>query len=260
MNPKSLFNRCHLCRRLCPLPVVSPVADPRAEVEGYTVWRSVSEDVACYTPEGGRWTGATRRSSGGGWANWDRDDPVLLAAGAEPLGAALRDDPRAPTEPNWPLEGHRRMAAANDYLRERPWPDYNKRFVVPAHETGDAFVPLGGVDLDDVLCLKEERVVGHDNGVSYGKPLAADPAGTARPPLRAPPRPRARRRASEAKVPAMRLAMRTPQHAEAADRPRQGRRTAAGVPPAFAPRWPLVVGPADGPGVHANRSMMPKVR
>ena len=66
------------------------------------------------------------------------------------------------------LEGVRDMEAANDYLRERFWPAYNKRFAVPARESGDVFVPLGGVDLDDVLCLKEERVVGRDNCVSYG--------------------------------------------------------------------------------------------
>ena len=46
-------------------------------------------------------------------------------------------------------------------------PDYNKRFAAPARESGDAFVPLGGVDLDDILCVKEDRVVGHDNCVSY---------------------------------------------------------------------------------------------
>ena len=59
------------------------------------------------------------------------------------------------------------MASANDYLRERFWPDYNRRFAVPAREDGDAFVPLGDVDLDDILCVKEERVVGNDNCVRY---------------------------------------------------------------------------------------------
>ena len=65
------------------------------------------------------------------------------------------------------LEGVRDMASANAYLRERFWPDYNRHFAAPAREDGDAFVPLDGVDLDDILCVKEDRVVGHDNCVSY---------------------------------------------------------------------------------------------
>lgn len=75
------------------------------------------------------------------------------------------------------LEGVRDMAAANDYLRERFWPSYNKRFAVPAREAGDAFVPLGDADLDDILCLKEERVVGRDNCVSYGNRALQIPPG-----------------------------------------------------------------------------------
>ena len=75
------------------------------------------------------------------------------------------------------LEGVRDMGSANDYLRERFWPAYNKRFAVPAREDGDAFVPLGGVDLDDILCVKEERVVGHDNCVSFGNRSLQIPPG-----------------------------------------------------------------------------------
>ena len=75
------------------------------------------------------------------------------------------------------LEGVRDMAAANDYLRERFWPFYNKRFAVPAREAGDAFVPLGDADLDDILCLKEERVVGRDNCVGYGNRSLQIPPG-----------------------------------------------------------------------------------
>lgn len=69
------------------------------------------------------------------------------------------------------------MGAANDYLCERFWPDCNRRFAVPARASGDAFVPLGGVDLDDILCLKEERVVGSDNCVSYGNRSLQIPPG-----------------------------------------------------------------------------------
>ena len=75
------------------------------------------------------------------------------------------------------LEGARDMETANNYLRERFWPDYNKRFAAPARESGDAFVPLGGVDLDDILCVKEDRVVGHDNCVSYNNRSLQIPPG-----------------------------------------------------------------------------------
>ena len=64
-------------------------------------------------------------------------------------------------------EGVRTMDEANRYLREVFWPAWNKRFAVPAARSGDAFVPLLGVDLDDILCLKEERKVGNDNCVRY---------------------------------------------------------------------------------------------
>ena len=75
------------------------------------------------------------------------------------------------------LEGVRDMDAANDYPRERFWPDCNRRFAVPARASGDAFVPLGGVGLDDIPCLKEERVVGSDNCVSYGNRSLQIPPG-----------------------------------------------------------------------------------
>jgi len=38
---------------------------------------------------------------------------------------------------------------------------------VLALETGDAFVPLLATPLDDILCLKTERTVWHDNCVKY---------------------------------------------------------------------------------------------
>ena len=59
------------------------------------------------------------------------------------------------------------MAAANAFLREAFWPRMNRRFGVEAAEDGSAFVALGDVDLDDILCLKEERTVARDNCVGY---------------------------------------------------------------------------------------------
>ena len=59
------------------------------------------------------------------------------------------------------------MAAANRYLTEQFLPAYNRRFVVPALEAGTAFVPWIGTNLEDILCVQEERVVAKDNTVRY---------------------------------------------------------------------------------------------
>lgn len=58
------------------------------------------------------------------------------------------------------------LEAANAYLRERFIPDYNATFTRPAREPQPAFVPLGDVDLDQLLCVEEARTVGQDNVVS----------------------------------------------------------------------------------------------
>lgn len=55
--------------------------------------------------------------------------------------------------------------AANAYLRERFIPAYNETFTRPPADPATAFVPLGAVDLDQILCHEEERTVGQDNTV-----------------------------------------------------------------------------------------------
>jgi transposase len=57
------------------------------------------------------------------------------------------------------------IAAANTYLREHFLPQHNATFGRPARDPGNAFVPLGAVDLDQILCHEEERVVALDNTV-----------------------------------------------------------------------------------------------
>jgi len=59
------------------------------------------------------------------------------------------------------------LAAANAYLREQFIPDYNATFTRPASDPTSAFVPLGDVDLEQILCEEEDRVVGQDNTVSF---------------------------------------------------------------------------------------------
>lgn len=58
--------------------------------------------------------------------------------------------------------------AANQFL-EQYLPKHNKQFSVPAAETGTAFVPYTGPDLDKIFCKQHERVVGNDNVVTFGR-------------------------------------------------------------------------------------------
>ena len=59
------------------------------------------------------------------------------------------------------------MESANRFVKKDFLPDFNSRFRVEAPEQGSAFVPLLNAKLDDILCLKTERVVNNDNCVSY---------------------------------------------------------------------------------------------
>lgn len=60
----------------------------------------------------------------------------------------------------------RTRAAANRYLGERFLPLYNATFGRPPADSHSAFVPLGRIDLDQILCYEEERTVGQDNTVT----------------------------------------------------------------------------------------------
>jgi hypothetical protein len=66
------------------------------------------------------------------------------------------------------LEGVATMAAANDYLERCYWADYNARFARPAAKAADLHRrPPRGLDLAEVLCVKEGRTVGRDWCVCY---------------------------------------------------------------------------------------------
>ena len=68
--------------------------------------------------------------------------------------------------------GIRDMEEANEYLKNTFVPKMNKMFAVKAKEAGEAFMPLMGANLREILCLKENRIVGNDNCVRYkGKRL-----------------------------------------------------------------------------------------
>src|SRR4029453_4966470 len=57
---------------------------------------------------------------------------------------------------------------ANAYLSARFIPEYNATFQCVPANPASAFVALGAVDLDQILCHEEERVVAADNTVSIG--------------------------------------------------------------------------------------------
>ena len=57
------------------------------------------------------------------------------------------------------LAGITTVAAANAWLRQSYMPQHNARFAVAAEQPGSAFVAVPGVDLREVLCHEETRVV-----------------------------------------------------------------------------------------------------
>ena len=65
------------------------------------------------------------------------------------------------------LAGIATVEAANAWLRDIYVPAHNARFAVKAEQDGGAFVPVSGLDLAEVLCVQEDRVVGNDNCVSF---------------------------------------------------------------------------------------------
>lgn len=65
------------------------------------------------------------------------------------------------------LAGITNMIAANQYLKEVYMTAFNTEFMQPATEEGSAFVPWIGGQLADILCEHHERLVGHDNCVSF---------------------------------------------------------------------------------------------
>lgn len=59
------------------------------------------------------------------------------------------------------------MTAANRRLHDVYLPRHNQQFMVKAEVETSAFVPTAGLNIADVLCIHEERVVGQDNCVHY---------------------------------------------------------------------------------------------
>ena len=64
------------------------------------------------------------------------------------------------------LAGITTLEAANAFLREHYIAEFNRRFQVPAAQSGNAFLPRRSRDLDLIFSLQFERTVNRDNTVS----------------------------------------------------------------------------------------------
>jgi hypothetical protein len=70
---------------------------------------------------------------------------------------------------------------ANRYLREVFIPDFNRKFSVEPLETGSAFMPLVGVDIERACALEHEVSVYSDNTVHWHKRIFQIPEHPSRP-------------------------------------------------------------------------------
>jgi transposase len=73
------------------------------------------------------------------------------------------------------------VAGADSFLREVYIPAHNARFAVAAAQPGSAFVAIPGVDLSEILCVQEERLVGQDNTVVFHRLRLQIPPSPLRP-------------------------------------------------------------------------------
>jgi transposase len=73
------------------------------------------------------------------------------------------------------------VAGADSFLREVYIPAHNARFAVAAAQPGSAFVAIPGVDLSEILCVQEERLVGQDNTVVFQRLRLQIPPSPLRP-------------------------------------------------------------------------------
>jgi hypothetical protein len=71
--------------------------------------------------------------------------------------------------------------AANAFIRDVYLPAHNARFAVRAERDGSAFVAIPGVDLNEILCIQEERQVGNDNTVIFHRLRLQIPSSPLRP-------------------------------------------------------------------------------
>jgi hypothetical protein len=67
------------------------------------------------------------------------------------------------------LAGISTIEAANEWLRETFIAAHNARFAVAAEQEGSAFVADAAGAWREILCIHEDRIVGNDNTVKWGR-------------------------------------------------------------------------------------------
>jgi len=67
------------------------------------------------------------------------------------------------------LAGINTLEEANRFLQEHYLAEMNRKFAVPAGQSGHAFVPVRGQDLELIFSVQTERTVDHDNTVAIGE-------------------------------------------------------------------------------------------
>jgi transposase len=74
------------------------------------------------------------------------------------------------------LRNIRTMEEANCFLRTQYIAEFNRKFAVPAAQTGTAFVPISHLNLDRIFSVHHERVVGRDNTIQFGSRVLQVPS------------------------------------------------------------------------------------
>lgn len=114
----------------------------------------------------------------------DKDNPTQFGRAMKKLGieliAAYSPEARGRSErmfgtlqgrlPNeLKLLGIEDIDTANRFLKERFIPKFNQKFQRKPSEDGSAFIPwlTTSMNIDDILCIQEQRTVDKDNTVSY---------------------------------------------------------------------------------------------
>ena len=83
------------------------------------------------------------------------------------LGARRRHPPGAHGQ-GTRLASITTIEAANRFINDTYLPDHNRRFAIPPELEGSAFVPLLRPDqIDDILCLHAQRIVGRDDTMNW---------------------------------------------------------------------------------------------
>jgi len=79
------------------------------------------------------------------------------------------------------LAGVTALEDANRFIGKIHIPAHNAGFAIKPEQEGSAFVPVTGIDLGEILCIQEERKVGHDNTVAFNRLRLQIPESPLRP-------------------------------------------------------------------------------